>query len=116
MRSNLCFPGKSQESDAREWALCFIPELAYFFGLTIQVFQGNRLSQTGLDPKLPLEFAKHGRCLREGVDNADKLALRQIVGGLMPRVVVHRRYSELKEYLKPGPPYESSATIHVRYL
>ena len=100
-------PGKCDS--AREWALRFIPELAYFFGLITQAFQRNRLATTGTETDLPLEFAKHGRCVREGFDHPDKLALRQVVGGLIPRVVIHQRYAELEEFVKPGPDYESMA-------
>ena len=98
-------PGKCDA--AREWGLRLVPDLAYFFGLTIQVFQKQRLATTGLEPALPLEFAKLGRCFREGFDHPDKLALRQVVGGIMPRVAVHDRYAELEEYLPPGTQYES---------
>ena len=99
---------KSGKCDsAREWALRFVPELAYFFGLTVQVHIRNRRAVDGNEPKVPLEFAKHGRCFREGLDHPDKLALRQVVGGLMPRVVAHNKYADLQEFLDKGPEYES---------
>ncbi len=94
---------------AREWALRLAPELAYFFGLTVQIFQKHRLVGTGIDPALPLAFAKHGRCLREGFDHPDKLALRQVLGALAPRVVVHHRYAELDNLLDSGADFESLA-------
>src|SRR5579872_1983136 len=92
---------------AREWGLRLVPELAYFFGLLVQVFQKHRLATGGQEPVLPLEFAKLGRCFREGFDDPDKLALRQVVGGIMPRVAEHARYAELEQYLKPGPQQET---------
>jgi hypothetical protein len=94
---------------AREWALHLVPELAYFFGLTVQIFHKHQLAEKKSEPSLPLAFAKHGRCVREGFDHPDKLALRQIMGGMAPRVVIHHRYSELEEFSDLGTDYESLA-------
>ena len=92
---------------AREWALRFVPELAYYFGLTVQVFLRRRLAIEGHEPNMPLVFAQHGRCFREGFDHPEKLALRQVVGTLIPRVLIHRKYAELERFLDQGTQYES---------
>ncbi|HTU44823.1 MAG TPA: DEAD/DEAH box helicase [Bryobacteraceae bacterium] len=92
---------------AREWALRFVPELASFFYLIIQIFLKNREATDGVKPNIPLEFAKHGRCFREGLDSPEKLALRQLESSLTPRVVIHQRYEHLEPFLQGGPTYES---------
>ena len=94
-------------ANAREWALHLVPELAYFFGITIQIFRKRQFAETEIEPDLPLAFAKHARCLREGLDHPDKLALRQVMGGMVPRVLIHLRYSEIEQFLEPAPDYES---------
>jgi hypothetical protein len=92
---------------AREWALRFVPELASLFYLVIQIFLKKREAADGVEPDIPLEFAKHGRCFREGFDNPEKLALRQLESSLTPRVVIHQRYDQLEPFLQSGPSYES---------
>ena len=92
---------------AREWALRLVPELAYYFGLTVQVFLRNREAIDGLEPSMPLDFAKHGRCFREGFDHPYKLALKQLLGGLTPRVSIHQKFAELEGRLEQGSEYES---------
>lgn len=92
---------------AREWALRFVPELAHYFGLTVQIFLRHRTAIDGTEPKMPLSFAKHGRCFREGFDHPNKLAFRQILGSIVPRVVIHRKYSELEWFLEVGSDYET---------
>jgi len=44
-----------------------------------------------------LGFANHSRCLRDGFDTVEKLALSVVENGTLPRVVTHQRWSELKE-------------------
>jgi hypothetical protein len=92
---------------AREWALSLAPELAYFFGLVVQVYRRQQLVSSGQEPLLPLAFAAHGRCVRDGFDDPDKLALRQVLGPLYPRAAVHKRYAEIERLIRPGGTYET---------
>jgi hypothetical protein len=105
---SLLSPKKLGKCDtAREWALSLAPEFAYFFGLVVQVYRRQREVSSGQDPRLPVAFATHGRCIREGFDDPDKLALRQVLGALFPRVAVHNRYAEIERFISPGNTYES---------
>jgi hypothetical protein len=92
---------------AREWALSLAPELAYFFGLVVQMYRRQQQVSSGQEPPLPLAFATHGRCVRDGFDDPDKLALRQVLGALYPRVAVHNRYSEIEGVIRRGGTYET---------
>jgi DEAD/DEAH box helicase/Helicase conserved C-terminal domain len=78
---------------AREWALRFAPELAYFFSLVTQIYKKVRQSEGELEVVLPLGFAMHGRCVREGFDLVEKLALFQAENGSVPRVAIHQRWA-----------------------
>jgi hypothetical protein len=92
---------------AREWALRLAPELAYFFGSVVQTYRRMREAETGMTVNLPLAFATHGRCVREGFDHPDKLALHQVLGAIVPRVAVHRRFENIENYIEPGRDYET---------
>ncbi|WP_031498135.1 DEAD/DEAH box helicase [Bryobacter aggregatus] len=89
----------------REWALRLAPELAYFFGIVTQTCRKMREVEYGTFD-LPLAFTVHGRCVREGFDHPDKLALHHVMGAVVPRVVVHQRFKEIEEFLEPGPDSE----------
>ena len=94
-------------NNAREWGARLMPELAYFFGVSVRTFERYRFHATGQEPTLPFEFAKHAQCLREGFDHPDKLALRYVLGGLVPRVVIHHRHASLQDFLEHGSEYDS---------
>jgi hypothetical protein len=91
---------------ARDWSLRLAPEMAYFFGIVVQTYR--RMSEVAgtLQVPLPLAFAMHGRCVREGFDHPDKLALHEVLGAVVPRVAVHRRFREIEDLLKAGPDHE----------
>jgi hypothetical protein len=104
----LLSPRKLEKCEtAREWALSLAPELAYFFGLVVQVYRRQQQVSSGQEPLLPLAFATHGRCVRDGFDNPDKVALRQVLGALYPRVAVHNRYAAIEGFIRPGGTYEN---------
>jgi superfamily II DNA/RNA helicase len=79
---------------AREWAIRLAPELAYFFSLIPQIYtriMEVRGEEVGI---LPLGFTMHGRCVREGFDLVEKLASFQAENGQIPRVAIHRKWSD----------------------
>lgn len=91
----------------REWALKLAPELAYFFGLVAQIYRRMHEAKTGMPVALPLSLATHGRCVREGFDHPDKLALHHVLGALVPRVVVHQRFELISQGLTLGQDHET---------
>jgi hypothetical protein len=62
---------------ARDWSLRLASDIAYFFGIVTQTFKRMAEAETGKTPNLPVAFALHGRCVREGFDTPEKLALHQ---------------------------------------
>jgi hypothetical protein len=114
LQSIVSTKSKGKCDEAREWGSRLAPELAYFFGLVAQIYRRNLSIDN--DVILPLSFATHGRCFREGFDSPDKFALHQILGGLYPRVAVHRRYEEIVSFITPAPESEtlSDAVARVR--
>lgn len=84
---------------ARDWALRLAPELAYFFAMVTQVYRRLMEVDVGEPPHLPLPFAVHGRCVREGFDSPIKLALHHVMGALVPRVAVHLEWESVEPYL-----------------
>jgi superfamily II DNA/RNA helicase len=91
---------------ARDWSLRLASDLANYFGIVTQTFKRMVEAETGMTPNLPLAFAVHGRCVREGFDRPEKLALHQAMGALVPRVAVHRRFDQIEEFLQGGGDYE----------
>jgi hypothetical protein len=91
---------------ARDWALRFAPELAYFFGAVTQTYRRMSEIEIGKPPDLPLAFSVHGRCVREGFDDPAKLALHQAVGAVVPRVAIHRKWADIQEYFDGVGDYE----------
>jgi hypothetical protein len=77
---------------AREWAMRFAPELAYFFSLVTQIYRKMQESGGQEEVYLPLGFVMHGRCVREGFDSIEKLALFQAERGEVPRVAIHKKW------------------------
>ena len=63
-------------------------------------------AETGKTPNLPVAFALLGRCVREGFNTPEKLALHQALGAVVPRVAVHQRWEQIKELCDGGGDYE----------
>jgi len=91
---------------ARDWSLRLAPDIAYFFGIVTQTFKRMVEAETGKTPNLPVAFALHGRCVREGFDSPEKLALHESMGAIVPRVAVHRRFHQIEKFLQGGGDYE----------
>jgi len=91
---------------ARDWALGFAPELAYFFGAVTQTYRRMYEVEFGASPDLPLAFSVHGRCMREGFDHPVKLALHQAMGAVVPRVGVHRKWADIEDYFEGVGDYD----------
>lgn len=91
---------------ARDWALRLAPELAYFFGAVTQTYRRMYEVEFGASPDLPLAFSVHGRCVREGFDHPVKLALHQAMGAVVPRVAVHRKWTDIEEHFDGVGDYE----------
>ena len=85
----------------------FAPEFAYFFSLVTQIYKRMREADEQGDIVLPLGFTMHGRCMREGFDTVEKLALYQTRGGLIPRVPIHEEWELLEKKISPASEYES---------
>jgi hypothetical protein len=96
---------------ARDWALRLAPDLAYLFSIVIQTFKRMPKTQSGSTPKLTLAFTLHARCVREGFDQVEKLALHQVMGGVVPRVAVHQRFAQIADALEGGGDYEKWAAL-----
>jgi superfamily II DNA/RNA helicase len=93
---------------AREFALRLVPELAYLFGLPAQVFRAQQAeADEATEPSTSL--AMLGPCVREGLDRADKIALRQYRKGRASRVAVHREFATIEPYLVVRNPGENFA-------
>ena len=99
---------------ARDWSLRLAPEMAYFFGIVTQTYRRMHEVASGTQVALPLAFATHGRCVREGFDHPDKLALHQAMGAVVPRVVAHQHFQEIEEVLDGGPVSDKLADAVIR--
>ena len=99
---------------ARDWSLRFAPDIAYFFGIVTQTFKRMVEAETGKTPNLPLAFAVHGRCVREGYDRPEKLVLRQSMGAVVPRVAVHKRFEQIEEFYEAGGDYDKWSDLERR--
>jgi superfamily II DNA/RNA helicase len=102
----------SKKCDAgREWSIRLAPELAYFFGLIPQVYRRLKEAKGGLSAILasavPLSFVTLGRCVREGFDHPDKVALHQLLGATVPRVVIHQDFALISHTMAGGRNYEA---------
>ncbi len=96
---------------AREWALRLAPELAYFFSLVTQIYKKMREAGGEALVVLPLGFTVHGRCIREGFDSVEKLALYQVGNGLIPRVPVHQQWDQLGKNIPAASEYEPFSDV-----
>lgn len=92
---------------AREWALRLAPELAYFFSLVTQVYKRMREADGEISVVLPVGFAMHGRCVREGFDTVEKLALFQAELGKVPRVAIHQIWEKIENRVSLASEYEA---------
>lgn len=88
---------------AREFVLRIVPELAYLFGMLPKLYASIFMMQASL----PIALVTLGAAVREGVDQPEKVALRQVLGRRLNRVAVHREYANIAAHLQPGNPVES---------
>jgi hypothetical protein len=93
--------GKCEQ--AREFVLRIIPELAYLFGVIPKLYASIFL----LQPSLPIALVTLGAAVREGMDQPEKIALRQVLGRSINRIAVHREHTNIASYLQPGSPVEA---------
>jgi len=96
---------------ARERALRLAPELAYFFSLVTQIYKRMRESEGDTAVVLPLGFAMHGRCVREGFDMVEKLALYQLQRGSIPRVPIHQQWDHLRTKMPAASEHEAFSDL-----
>ena len=54
-----------------------------------------------------IRFTMHGRCVREGFDRVEKLALHQLGNGLIPRVPICQQWEQLKAKMQAASEYEA---------
>lgn len=91
---------------ARCLALRYAPELSYVVGLFALVTR-MRLDARNAQGDMPLSLAVAASCVREGVDDPRKLALRLLRKGEMSRVQVHEAFrSELSARI-PSPAWNA---------
>jgi superfamily II DNA/RNA helicase len=92
---------------AREFVLRIVPELAYVYSLLPQLYATLFLMHT----ETPVALVTIGAAVREGCDSPEKIALRQIRGGRLNRVAVHRQYAQIVPYVAPAQPAESFSDV-----
>jgi hypothetical protein len=88
---------------AREFVLRIVPELAYLYGILPQLYK----TLLPMEPVVPIGLATLGAAVREGVDRAEMVALRQIRSRRLSRIAIHRQYAELAKYVSPAGPAEA---------
>ncbi|MHB0990280.1 MAG: DEAD/DEAH box helicase [Burkholderiales bacterium] len=94
--------------NAREFVLRIVPELTYIFGLPAQVIRANTPENgEAAEPSLALSIL--ASCIREGIDNIEKLALTNIPNEKVNRRAIHRKFSLIEPYLSPASPSDSFA-------
>jgi hypothetical protein len=87
---------------ARDFVLRVVPELAFAFGLPLQVVRAMKRG-TEQEQTLPgLGLSTLSACVRGGFDVAEKLALRQALNVRSSRIAVHRRYASLYASIAPA--------------
>lgn len=87
---------------ARDFVLRIVPELAFVFGLPLQVIRASK-KDTEQAQMLPgLGLSTLSGCVRGGFDVAEKLALRQALKVRSSRTAVHRRYVSLHAAISPA--------------
>ncbi|ACB33045.1 DEAD/DEAH box helicase domain protein [Leptothrix cholodnii SP-6] len=87
---------------ARDFVLRIVPELAFVFGLPLQVVRAIKKG-TEQEKALPgLGLSTLSGCVRGGFDVAEKLALRQALNVRSSRTAVHKRYASLHAAISPA--------------
>ena len=99
-------------TNAREFVVKVVPELAYVFGVPAQIFRAMNLDKD-VEIEVPVGLAVLGVCVRTGVDSAEKAALRQLLARRTPRRVIHREMISLSPFLQASV-LETSFTDTVR--
>lgn len=96
-------PGKLDKCDlARDFVLRFIPELAFVFGMPLQIVRAMKKG-TEQEQTLPgLGLSTLSACIRGGFDVSEKLALRQALNVRASRVAVHKRFASLHVAIAPA--------------
>ncbi|MBR0974550.1 DEAD/DEAH box helicase [Bradyrhizobium japonicum] len=82
---------------AREFTLRCIPELSYLYGVLAQLY----LTLFSTEP-VPIALATLGAAVREGLDQPEKVALRQIRSRRPNRIAIHREFQEIAKLI-PSP-------------
>jgi hypothetical protein len=83
--------------NARNFVLRIVPELAFVFGLPLQILRAMKKG-TEEENALPgLYLSTLSACVRGGFDVAEKLALRQALSTRSSRVAVHKKYEQLSK-------------------
>lgn len=82
---------------AREFVLRVVPELAYVYSLLPQLYARQFI----FEMEAPVALTTIGVAVKEGFDSPEKVALRQIRGGRLNRVAVHRQYNQIAPYVSP---------------
>lgn len=94
---------------ARDFVLRIVPELAFVFGLPLQVLRAMKKG-TEQEQMLPgLGLSTLSACVRGGFDLAEKLALRQALNVRFSRIAVHRRYLIIYSSIAPATGMEDLA-------
>lgn len=83
---------------AREFVLRIVPELAYMFGILTQVIRSRSVADMDIS-EIPLVISTLGACVREGFDKIEKLALHQTYKPKHARVITHRVFDRIKNYI-----------------
>ena len=85
---------------ARRFVLRVIPELAYFFGIPLLVHQ-HKVKDSETSEELPAALAQFGRCVREGFDSYEKIALSQLrQAANLSRRQIHSLFGKIDPYLE----------------
>jgi hypothetical protein len=99
---------------AREFVVRLVPELAYVFALPAQIFKAARAA-LGLEAQEPpLDLGLLSLCVREGVDDVEKLALRQAHRGRVNRRAIHRQDKEIRGFMHERQPLEPFSSVITR--
>lgn len=83
---------------AREFTLRCIPELSYLYGVLAQLY----MSLFSTELVVPIALATLGAAVREGLDQPEKVALRQIRTRRPNRIAIHREFQEIAKLI-PSP-------------
>ena len=92
---------------AREFVLRIVPELSYLYGILPQLYA----TLFAIESEVPIALATLGAAVREGVDQHEKVALRQIRSRRLNRIAVHREYHAIAGYVSPGEPMEAFSDL-----